>query len=108
MLSNQSTAFWRIFKKKFAVKITVRKGTLAMARRGENIYKRKDGRYEGRYIRTRDENGKAIYGYVYARSYSDVKEKLAEYKAVSLGKNILRTETAGLVTLSMIMYELEL
>lgn len=57
-----------------------------MARRGENIYKRKDGRYEGRYIRTRDENGKAIYGYVYARSYSDVKEKLAEYKAVKKKK----------------------
>lgn len=49
-----------------------------MARRGENIYKRKDGRYEGRYIKRYDINGKAVYGYVYARSYTAVKEKLAE------------------------------
>lgn len=46
-----------------------------MARKGENIYKRKDGRWEGRYIKGRSENGKAIYGYVYASSYSDVKKK---------------------------------
>ena len=30
-----------------------------MPRRGENIYKRKDGRWEGRYIRCYGENGKA-------------------------------------------------
>lgn len=37
-----------------------------MPRRGENIYKRKDGRWEGRYIRGRTPTGKAEYGYVYA------------------------------------------
>ena len=57
-----------------------------MARKRENIYKRKDWRYEGRYIRTRDENGKAVYGYVYARNYADVKEKLTEYKTVKKKK----------------------
>lgn len=31
-----------------------------MARRGENIYERKDGRFEGRYIKGYDINGKAI------------------------------------------------
>lgn len=36
-----------------------------MPRRGENIYKRKDGRWEGRYIRGRTPAGKAEYGYVY-------------------------------------------
>lgn len=46
-----------------------------MARRGENIYKRKDGRWEGRYIRGRTPTGKAEYGYVYARSYSACREK---------------------------------
>lgn len=51
-----------------------------MARRGENIYKRKDGRYEGRYIKYYDTSGKAVYGYVYSRSYSEVKELLAKYK----------------------------
>lgn len=30
-----------------------------MARRGENIYKRKDGRYEGRYIKYYDISGTA-------------------------------------------------
>ena len=48
-----------------------------MARRGENIYKRKDGRYEGRYIKDYDENGKPLYGYVYAKSYGEVKAILA-------------------------------
>ena len=47
-----------------------------MARTGENIYKRKDGRWEARYIVSYDETGKAKYKYLYARSYSDVKAKL--------------------------------
>lgn len=49
-----------------------------MPRKGENIYKRKDGRWEARYIKQRSPNGKAIYGYVYARSYKEVKAKLQE------------------------------
>lgn len=48
-----------------------------MPRRGENIYKRKDGRWEGRYIRSYGENGKAKYGSVYGRTYTEAKEKLA-------------------------------
>jgi len=47
-----------------------------MARRERNIYKRKDGRYEGRYIKGRDSQGKALYGAVYAHSYNEVKAKL--------------------------------
>lgn len=46
-----------------------------MPRKGENIYKRKDGRWEGRYIKARSEKGKAIYGYVYATSYKEVRKK---------------------------------
>ena len=34
-----------------------------MARTGENIYKRKDGRYEGRYIQKYDADGKPKWGY---------------------------------------------
>ena len=53
-----------------------------MPRKGENIYKRKDGRWEGRYVKGRD-GKKAIYGYVYSKSYSEVKKQLilkrAEY-----------------------------
>ena len=39
-----------------------------MARTGDNIYKRKDGRYEGRYIKGYDINGKVKQGYVYGRT----------------------------------------
>ena len=49
-----------------------------MSRRGENIRKRKDGRWEGRYIKKHDATGKAIYGSVYAKTYLEVKRKLTE------------------------------
>ncbi len=52
-----------------------------MARHGENIYCRKDGRWEGRYIKGYDENEKALTGYVYGRTYKEAKEKLATAKA---------------------------
>ncbi len=51
-----------------------------MSKRGENIYKRKDGRWEGRYIKKRDINGKAIYGYIYSKSYAEAKAKLTNAK----------------------------
>lgn len=63
-----------------------------MARRGENIYKRKDGRYEGRYIKSYDINGKAKYGYVYSRSYVGIKEKLENCKTEKI------PQTSGSVT----------
>ena len=31
---------------------------IIMSRKGENIYKRKDGRWEGRYIKARSQSGK--------------------------------------------------
>ena len=40
-----------------------------MPKRGENIYKRKDGRWEGRYIKSAS-NGTVKWGYVYAKSYN--------------------------------------
>lgn len=46
-----------------------------MSKRGESIWKRKDGRWEGRFIKYRTPEGKAIYGSVYAKSYSEVKAK---------------------------------
>ena len=49
-----------------------------MARRGENIYKRRDGRYEARYIVGRGENGKARYRSVYARTYKEARIKKYE------------------------------
>ena len=54
-----------------------------MSRRGENIRKRKDGRWEGRYCLQEPETGKNIQRSVYAKSYSEVKQKLFAAKIES-------------------------
>lgn len=56
-----------------------------MPRHGENIYKRKDGRWEGRVLRP---EGK--YQYVYARTYKEVTEKkknLQDHMRSGMSKN---------------------
>jgi hypothetical protein len=53
-----------------------------MPRRGENIHKRKDGRWEARTIDFRRSDGKAHYKSVYAPSYTEVKAKKDKAKAV--------------------------
>ncbi len=50
-----------------------------MPRRGENIYKRKDGRWEARYVKEITVSGKKKYGSVYANSYKEVKAKQQEF-----------------------------
>lgn len=50
-----------------------------MAKRGENIYKRKDGRWEARVIKNYSENGKAIYTYFYGRTYKEAKDKMFKF-----------------------------
>lgn len=52
-----------------------------MAKHGENIHKRKDGRWEGRYIKSRTPDGKPHWGYIYGRSYTSVKQRLTRKKA---------------------------
>ena len=47
-----------------------------MPKTGSNIYKRKDGRWEGRYPKGHDDNGKIVYGYVYAKTCTKVKKRL--------------------------------
>lgn len=65
-----------------------------MSRRGENIYKRKDGRWEGRYKKGRKPNGRIYYGYVYGKSYNKVRQtlfnKMVEY--VRVNKNVIMYE----------------
>lgn len=81
-----------------------------MSKKGENIYKRKDGRWEGRYIKEHHMNGKAIYGYVYARSYRDVKNKLLTKKqmkqveADTIEKS-LNPVTFGMAAVDWIQYK---
>lgn len=52
-----------------------------MSRKGENIYKRKDNRWEGRYIRFYRPDGSPKYGYCYGKTYRETREKLARAKA---------------------------
>lgn len=63
-----------------------------MPRKGENIYKRKDGRWEGRYIKSRTMQGKAVYGFVYAKSYREVREKLYEKKQNNIQSSFFITQ----------------
>ena len=46
-----------------------------MPRRGENIYKRNDGRWEARYVKEVLPDGSKRYGSVYASTYNEVKTK---------------------------------
>ena len=63
-----------------------------MARHGENIYYRKDGRYEGRYVKGR-KNGKTQFGYVYGKRYADVKQRLTIQKAQYMGASVTQGNT---------------
>lgn len=66
-----------------------------MPRKGENIYKRKDGRWEGRYIQSYDAVGKAKYCYIYGKTYGEVKRKLFDERSTPQKPN-----TAGQNTLT--------
>lgn len=60
-----------------------------MSKPGENIYKRKDGRYEGRYVTGRWA-GRTHFGYVYGRRYGDVKRELLRRRALLLPRDDAR------------------
>lgn len=55
-----------------------------MCKHGENIYRRKDGRYEGRYVIGHGPKGRTRFGYVYGRTYGEVRRKLTQRKAEML------------------------
>ena len=63
---------------RFVVKIREKREGTIMARHGENIRKRADGRWEGRYPIYSEEKGRKLYRSVYGGSYKEVKEKLAQ------------------------------
>lgn len=47
-------------------------------RTGDNIRLRKDGRYEARYPRGRDQRGRIVYGYCYGRTWEEAAQKREE------------------------------
>lgn len=57
-------------------------------RTGENIFKRKDGRWEARYQKGRDSDGKIKYGYCYGKTYTEAKHKVEQAKLESVTATI--------------------
>ena len=80
-----------------------------MPRRGENIYKRKDGRWEARYLKSHD-NGKAQYISIYAKTYKEIKEKLSLVsEAVTNEKEITQSEKFEAVAMEWLsVYKMQL
>lgn len=69
-----------------------------MSRRGENIRKRKDGRWEGRYLKYNTSLQKKIYISVYAPTYTEVRKKLLYAKTCNQNaceENYARSYTVG-------------
>lgn len=79
-----------------------------MPRRGENIRKRKDGRWEGRYY-VLDLNGVKMAKSVYGKSYLEAKEKLAEAKqnihSQPAGKAVTCTAAGNNITFGAVATE---
>lgn len=56
-----------------------------MSKKGENIYKRKDGRWEARYPKGYTEAGTIKYGYCYGKTYREAKEKVIDARKIGIG-----------------------
>lgn len=70
-----------------------------MARKGENIYKRKDGRWEGRYRIPQALGTKISYRSVYGHSYREVREKLILRKQALMQPAGKKTQLPPMLTL---------
>lgn len=57
--------------------------------KGENIFKRKDGRWEARYIKGYELSGKIRYGFCYGKTYREAKEKVTRFKAAMVSDSPL-------------------
>lgn len=64
-----------------------------MGRHGENIRKRKDGRWEARYITGHDINGKAQYKYLYGKTYDEVRDLKKQMMSQRITQDSSRTRT---------------
>ncbi|MDR0405228.1 MAG: site-specific integrase, partial [Clostridiales bacterium] len=60
-------------------------------KRDKYIYKKKSGGYEGRYVKGHDEDGKPRYGSVHAKTYGEVKARLAQVKSAAVAVNEVKT-----------------
>ena len=55
-----------------------------MSKKGENIYKRKDKRWEARYVKGYRPDGMPKYGYCYGKTYREAKKKATDAKLALL------------------------
>lgn len=62
-----------------------------MAKKGLNIYKRKDGRWEARYIKKREDGGKTDWGYLYTSTYDEAESRLLQIIQCSAGQTAHKT-----------------
>ena len=60
---------------------------ILLSNTGENIYERRDGRWEGRYICGRKPNSRARYVSVYGRSRTEVQSKIRECLQASVSES---------------------
>ena len=71
-----------------------------MPKRGNNIYKRKDGRWEARYVKGVSADGKKLYGSVYGKTYTEAKDK-----QVLFIQDCLYSKSQSAISLSALMRE---
>ena len=67
-------------------------------KKGENIFKRKDGRWEARYIKGYELSGKIKYGFCYGKTYKGGKGKSHKIQG---GFACRQTDTADRHTTSL-------
>lgn len=74
-----------------------------MAKRGENIYKRKDKRWEGRFKCGATIVGKTAYKSVYASTYSECREKLKRVQSAYFNQPVaIVTESASKISFDIL------
>lgn len=73
-----------------------------MARKGENIYKRKDGRWEGRYTKAYSDLQKPVHGYVYGKTYVVAMDTTIDIAVLATNETTFTPlQTAGLSELNL-------
>lgn len=75
-----------------------------MSRKGESIYKRKDGRWEARFKKENGETGKKTLVSVYAKSYTEVKNKRLAVMNKIAAENLKVPRSAMLLSEMMWMW----
>ena len=75
--------------------IDVKERVIFTPKKGTNIYKRKDGRWEARYLKSIDKDGKRTYGSVYGKTFDEAKNKQDE---ILRNQSISSTVQAGVIS----------